>query len=75
MKKIIGLIMFVILSSCTSGLKSRDIEQYYTSSGIEKYFLSDIPEWANFSQSAGCFRTKGIRYFDVNALMKSYSMN
>lgn len=55
-------------------MKSRDVEQFYTSTGVEKYFLSDIPEWANFSQSAGCFRSKGIRYFDLNALMKSYSL-
>jgi hypothetical protein len=50
------------------------MEAYYSSTGVEKYFLSDIPDWANFSQSAGCFRSKGMRYFDINALMKSYSM-
>lgn len=41
---------------------------------MQKYFLSDIPDWANFSQSAGCFRTKGIRYFDIDAMMKSFSL-
>jgi hypothetical protein len=68
------LILILTLSSCSTGIKSRTVDQYYTSTGVEKYFLSDIPEWANFSQSAGCFRTKGIRYFDLNALMKSYSL-
>ncbi|MBY0413510.1 MAG: hypothetical protein K2Q18_05065 [Bdellovibrionales bacterium] len=68
------IILSVLLSSCSTGLKPRSVDQFYTSTGVEKYFLSDIPEWANFSQSAGCFRTKGIRYFDLNALMKSYSI-
>ena len=72
MKKL--FVLLLILSSCSTGLKPRTVDQYYASTGVEKYFLSDIPEWANFSQSAGCFRTKGIRYFDLNALMKSYSM-
>lgn len=74
MKTIIAFTILSVISSCTSGLKPRTVEQFYSSTGIEKYFLSDIPEWANFSQSAGCFRTKGIRYFDINAMMKSYSM-
>lgn len=77
MKKIFSafsILSLFVLGACSSGLKPRNVEQYYTSTGIEKYFLSDIPEWANFSQSAGCFRTKGIRYFDVEALMKSYSL-
>jgi hypothetical protein len=73
MLTIITLCLF-ILSGCANGLKPRPVDQYYTSTGVEKYFLSDIPEWANFSQSAGCFRTKGIRYFDIDALMKSYSL-
>jgi hypothetical protein len=75
MKKIISLVLIFILTSCTSGLKSRNTDQFYTSTGIEKYFLSEIPDWANFSQSGECFRTKGIRYFDINALMKSFSVD
>ena len=63
-----------IFSSCSSGMKARNVDQFYTSTGVSKYFLSDIPDWANFSQSAGCFRAKGIRYFDIDSLMKSYSM-
>lgn len=80
MKKRNILITFVtilnlfILSACSTGLKPRSVEDFYVSTGVAKYFLSDIPDWANFSQSAGCFRTKGIRYFDIDALMKSYSL-
>lgn len=75
MKTLVYLILFsFLLSGCSSALKPRNVEEFYVSSGIEKYFLSDIPEWANFSQTAGCFRTKGIRYFNIDSLMKSYSL-
>ncbi len=77
MNKIIqtALLSFLfVLSACSTGMKPRSVDQFYTSTGVAKYFLSDIPDWANFSQSAGCFRTKGIRYFDVDALMKSFSL-
>lgn len=69
------LAMITLVSSCSSGLKPRDIGQYYTSTGVEKYFLSDLPEWANYSVSSACYRSSGIRYFDIDALMKSYSLN
>ena len=77
--KIFAIILCVFVTifvvGCTSsGLKPRTVEQYYVSSGIEKYFLSDLPEWANFSPTARCFRNGGIRYFDLQALMKSYSL-
>jgi hypothetical protein len=72
------LISLVLLSSCAftnrTGLKSRTVEDYYVSTGVEKYFLTDIPNWANFDQKASCFRTTNIRYFDINALMKSYAL-
>lgn len=69
------MVVSVLAGSCSSGLKPRSVDQYYTSTGVEKYFLSDLPEWANYSVSAGCFRASGIRYFDIDALMKSYSMS
>ena len=68
------MIVSIFVSSCSSGLRPRTVDQYYTSTGVEKYFLSDLPEWANYSVSAGCYRTSGIRYFNIDALMKSYSL-
>lgn len=65
-----------LLSSCASdkNLKPRTVEDYYAPTGVEKYFLTDVPNWANFDQKAGCFRQPGIRYFNINALMKSYAL-
>jgi len=71
-------ILFVplLLLGCAvdKNLKPRNVEDYYTSTGVEKYFLTDVPAWASFDQNAGCFRTPGIRYFNIDALMKSYAL-
>ena len=71
--------LILVLTSCAdlnnSSLKARNVEDYYTPTGVEKYFLTDIPSWANFDQKASCFRTTRIRYFDLEALMKSYGLN
>lgn len=76
MKSVFLLIMAVsVFAGCSGGLKPRTVDQYYTSTGVEKYFLSDLPEWANYSVSAGCYRASGIRYFNIDALMKSYSLS
>lgn len=72
------LITFYLLTSVacsTKGLKPRDVEEYYVSTGVEKYFLPDLPEWANFSQSGSCFRNKSLRYLNIDSLMKSYSLS
>lgn len=67
----------IVISSCSTapGLKPRTVEEYYLSTGVEKYFLPEIPDWINFSEDAGCFRTKGLKYFDIDALMKSYALS
>lgn len=72
------LILAFILSGCSGlsgqGMKPRAVEDYYATTGVEKYFLAEIPNWANFDQTAGCYRPSNIRYFDIDALMKSYGL-
>lgn len=78
-KYLVGLISLLLLSSCADvavqGMKPRTVEDYYTPTGVEKYFLTDIPTWANFDQLAKCYRTSNIRYFDIDAIMKSYGLS
>lgn len=80
MRTFLSCFIFVFLfASCANqviqGMKSRTIEDYYVSTGVEKYFLSDIPSWANFDLKGGCYKTANIRYFNLDALMKSYGLN
>lgn len=78
MKLSVVLILMLITSACSvfsqQGMKPRTVEDYYTSTGVEKYFLTEIPTWANFDQTSSCYRPTSIRYFDINALMKSYGL-
>lgn len=79
MKYFFLLSIIFVLYGCAQvsdqGLKSRTVEDYYISTGVQKYFLTDIPNWANFDQKASCFRSSTIRYFDIDALMKSYGLS
>lgn len=79
MKIILKTFIFLFITSCAlvtdTKMKPRTLENYYVSTGVEKYFLTDIPNWANFDQKAACFRSFSIRYFDLSILMKSYSIS
>lgn len=68
------LVILFLVSCSSKEFKSRTIENYYQSSGVEKYFLSDIPTWANFSEVGKCFKKQSTRYFDIELLMKSFDI-
>lgn len=69
------LFAYLLITGCAvNKMEPRTVEDYYAQTGIEKYFLPDVPAWANFDQSAGCFRKTGIRFFNIDALMKSYAL-
>ena len=55
-----------------SDLKRRNIDTYFNNNGVVKYFLPDIPSWANFSASGKCFRKSNTRYFDISAVRASF---
>jgi hypothetical protein len=71
-------ILLLIIAGCTSikqedsDLKRRNIETYFNNSGVVRYFLPDLPKWANFSTSGKCFRQSSIRYFDLAAVRNSF---
>jgi hypothetical protein len=70
------LLSLLFLTSCSSDLfKNRDTDQYFTSTGVEKYFLSELPAWANFSEAGACKRQRRVRFFDINQMMKSFNIS
>ncbi|MFA6238344.1 MAG: hypothetical protein WC635_13505 [Bacteriovorax sp.] len=72
---VLTIACFIAASCAVNKMQPRTMEDYYAQTGIEKYFLQEIPSWANFDQNAGCFRRTGIRYFNIDALMKSYALS
>lgn len=76
MRPFIFILSLFMLASCANeNIKPHSVENYFQSSGVEKYFLSEIPVWANFSENGACFRKEQIRFFNIEALMKSYAIN
>ncbi|MCF8058773.1 MAG: hypothetical protein K9K67_05725 [Bacteriovoracaceae bacterium] len=55
-------------------LQRRKVEEYFVSSGVVRYFLPEIPYWANFSESAGCRREESIKYLDLKMVRGSLSL-
>ncbi len=78
MTKLYLLLMIFTLnfvSSCTSTRPTTNLDRAYQATGLNQYFLADLPKWANFNESTGCFRNEALRYLDFGALMKSFALN
>jgi len=58
-----------------NGLKRRRVEEYFVSSGVQRYFLPEIPYWANFSEQARCRRKTSIKYFNMDSLRSSLHLD
>lgn len=52
--------------------EKRETSTLFQSTGVVKYFLPDLPSWANFVSSTGCRRNRSIRYLDYQNLRSSF---
>ena len=70
------ILIFIIFSTSCShdGLKRRNLDEYFIGTGVVKYFLPDLPTWANFSVSGQCHRQENNRYFNYKKLRTSFAM-
>ena len=66
----------MILTSCGQLQLSQDLDNTaYRSSGIEQFFLPELPAWANASPSGQCFKKHSFQYLDLKKLSKVYQLN
>ncbi|HLW56086.1 MAG TPA: hypothetical protein VKY27_01800 [Bacteriovoracaceae bacterium] len=78
--KIIFLNFFLLLSliSCSSPEKrttnTPSLNQPYRTSGVEQYFLPELPGWANSSESGGCFKSNSFQYLDFAKVNANYQL-
>lgn len=72
---IIGLFLLAGCSTSSEKNLKQDLDQIYIGSGVERYYLSDMPSWANFSTVASCKRVEPIRFLHFENMYKSYSMD
>ena len=79
--KLVFILSFIFaFLSCSSppevvsekvGMERRQMSDYYSGTGIVRYFLPSIPHWANTSHSGRCQREEGIVLLDYAKLRKS----
>lgn len=73
------LVTILTLSSCAQILPNqknlKNNEDFYLASGVARYFLPNIPAWANRSESAGCLREANFYRFDMSTLRSSYGIS
>jgi hypothetical protein len=65
----------LILISCSQGEIRQSIDETgYRTSGIEQFFLPELPAWANHSASGECFKKHSFQYLDFNKLGSVYQL-
>lgn len=68
--------LLLALISCGSGEVKKDISEVtYQTSGVEKYFLTELPAWANFSQVGGCFKSSSFTYLDLPKVSGAFGLS
>ncbi len=74
--KYLSYLVLVLLFSCGTGevRRSLDTATPYRSAGVEQFFLTELPSWANFSASGQCLKTNSFHYLDFSKLMSVYQL-
>lgn len=74
--KYLSCLVLLILISCSSSEERRSLDgaATYQTSGVEQYFLPELPNWANNSPSGHCFKKNSFQYMDFSKLSKSHQL-
>jgi hypothetical protein len=76
LKKIfLNCLALLVLFSCGSGEVKKQIEDSYHTSGVEQFFLPELPTWANFSSFGQCYKSSSIQYLDFSKLAANYQLD
>lgn len=69
------LLFTLIIYGCSLGRLENNMEVHQNTSLIVKYFLQDLPTWANYSQAAKCHRMFNSKYVDLKKLAQDSSFD
>lgn len=73
--KFLNCLALLLLISCSLGESRQSVDSTaYRSSGVEQFFLPELPNWANYSASGKCFKSSSFRYLDFTKLAASYKL-
>jgi hypothetical protein len=73
--KFLSFSLLLIIISCSNGqVREVDADAPYRTSGLEKFFLPELPAWANNSASGQCFKKHSFQYLDFSKLGSTYNL-
>lgn len=74
--KFLNCLVLLLIISCGNGELRKNVdENTYQTSGVEQFFLAEIPTWANSSASGECFKSTSYTYLDYPKLSRSYQLS
>lgn len=73
--KYLNFFLLLTAISCSNGTV-REVPQDtpYRTSGLEQFFLPELPTWANTSPSGQCFKKHSYQYLDFAKLSSTYQL-
>lgn len=73
--KFLSFLVLATLISCSTGTARQDIDSGpYRSSGVEQFFLAEVPNWANYSALGLCYKHSSVHYMDFSKLIETYQL-
>jgi len=74
--KFLSCLALLILISCSSTGEKKDMDQSssYRTSGVEQFFIAELPTWANFSSEGSCFKANSFIYLNFPKIKESYQL-
>lgn len=73
--KYLNFFLLLILYSCSqTELREELDDNVYRTSGVEQYFLPELPAWANNSPSGKCFKKHSFQYMDLKKIGNIHSL-
>jgi len=75
--KYLNFLVLLGLISCsnTPSVRSTEIPSSYRTSGVEQFFLAELPTWANFSSWGMCRKVTSFQYLDYAKLRDAYQLD
>lgn len=71
------LVLLATLTSCGSQAVKTNIDNTagYRTSGLEQFFLPELPQWANFSSEGRCYKSSSFMYLNFLKLKEAYQLD
>ena len=74
--KFLSFSLLLTLISCSGGEVRKEVRDApYRTSGLEQYFMPELPTWANSSASGQCFKKHSFQYLDFSKLANVYQLS